>query len=261
MQIPKIFKLCFFLFLSSCFLRGNHFSQSQNFFNKGFCEKSYHSFYKINKKTKKHKKFAYEAAQSCLKKYKQANISLLFYELIYNESFKQDKFLNFKEKKELENLMAELSFSYLKDYNRAIKYYKEALKFVPAPKKKNSIQYHIAESFFYLKKYKQSAQEIESILNQDLPLKEKKKYFILKGSLLIAQKKFDEGLKFFQSLIKKYPKKESFFREYLALIYEERGDFLLAIKEIEKIEPATPFATKKIKQLYDRLKNQPGENQ
>ncbi len=261
MKILKIFSLwVFLLLLSSCFLRKNDFSLAKRFLSKGLCEKSQQSFHKIKNKTKKQKQFAYIAAEKCLKKYKNPKTSFLFYETLLSENLKQDSFLSFKEKKQIEFKLAQLSFHDLKNYRKAIKFYKESLKYVPHPQQKFFHQYQIADSFFLLGKYDQSLEEIEKALLEVGKPQDKQKAMILKGRNLISKKIFNKAIRFFERLIVEYPKKESFFREYLALIYEEKKDFSAAIREIEKIEPPTQFTRQKIQSLYERLKNQPGIN-
>ncbi len=258
MKPLKIYSFCFLLLLPSCFLRGNPFSTAKKLFSEGLCKESLQAFQKTTDKKKKHKKFAYLAARECLKKYKEPESSFLFYKVLLNEDLKKDSFLRFKEKKEIELKMAHLAFYELRNYKTAIKYYKEKLKFVPKPHEKFNIQYQMANSFFLLNKYDQSLEEIKKILLEKIRPYEKQKTKVLKGRNLIAKKKFDEAIPFFEQLIVAYPKKESFFREYLVLIYEEKKEFQAAIREVEKIQPPSSFTRQKIQSLYERLKNQPG---
>ena len=89
-------------------------------------------------------------------------------------------------------------------------------------------------------------------------LKNREKAILLKSSLLIILKDYKTAVPFFREQIEKYPEKESFFRKYLALIFENQAKILSALKELERIKPSTPFLEKKIKDLRDRLDNQPG---
>ena len=260
MKVLKIFSLSLLLLLSSCFLRRDNLSFAEKFLSKGLCNKAIKSFQKIKNKKQKQKQFAQRAAKECLEKHREPKGSFLFYESLLKENLQQPSFLSFKEEKEIEFNMAQISFYDLKNYRRAIKYYKKSLKFTPLPQEKFINQYQIADSFFRLRKYDQSIEEIGKVFSKNLKSKNKQKAMILKGRNLIAKKDFDKATLFFNDLIIEYPKKEGFFREYLALVYEEKKDFLKAIREMEKVKPPTGFTRQKIKQLYERLKNQPGVN-
>ncbi|MGI9549205.1 MAG: tetratricopeptide repeat protein [Bdellovibrionales bacterium] len=204
------------------------------------------------------KKFAYKAAALCLEKYKKPIAAALFYERLLLEQLNAPEILSFKEKKEVESSLAEIYFYDLKSYRKAIRYYKESLEFTPYPKKKYQYQYQIAKSFFLLHKYEQSLRELQGISKKLLSLEDRASIDILKSSIYIAQKNFKKAIPFLKQQIKKYPHKKSLFRESLALIYEEKKQFRLAIRELEKISPPTPFVRQKINWLYDRFRNQPG---
>lgn len=249
--------LLLLLIFSSCFLRENHFSKAQRFLRKGFCKKAHQSFLQTSLNKRKHIEFAYQAADFCLNKKAQAQEALSFYETLYFKFSRTSKILKQQDTYFLEQQIANLSFKPLNKYNKAIKYYKKILKTDAQPKQKIQAQYRIAESFFYLQKWEQASKEVAIFFKQELSLKDKQPAFILKGRLLIHQKKWKEASRLFKDLINKYPLKQNFFREYLALVYEEQKKFTLAIEEMEKIEPSSSFVKTKIQQLYQRLENQP----
>ena len=246
------------LSLSSCTLFHQSLFQPKRYLKKGFCKKSFESFQKINKQAHKHKQFAFAAAEICLKKYSKPESSFLFYDFLYNEALRGDHLLSPEEIHNLEKNLADISFVYLKKYETAIRFYKKQLKNTKNPEEIEDIKYNIAESFFHLKKYDQSLLEIDNLLEQVKNPQTTRKSFVLKGRLFLAQQKIDEAVLLFTRLIQKYPKQTKFFREYLALIYEERKEFVLAIKEMEKISPADSFVRSRIKRLQKRLDAQPG---
>ena len=61
-----------------------------------------------------------------------------------------------EEVKALTKQLAEKSFYQLKNYHKALKHYKALFSFSLSLNEKFSTQYHIAKSFFYLKKYSQA---------------------------------------------------------------------------------------------------------
>lgn len=196
-----------------------------------------------------------EWADKCLEK-QQGKAAFLIFELLLRESKKRkDSVLEIKK---WEKKLAEISFYTFKDYERALKHYTNLLEKPLNQEEKFSVQYHIAESFFYLKKYSQSLKETEKCFFDGISLDQEKAASFLKARIFMAKKNFKQALLFFEKQIKKFPEEEAFFREYLALIYELKKDFFSAINELEKIQPSNPFIRQKIKRLNDRQKEQPG---
>ena len=70
--------------------------------------------------------------------------------------------------------MADLFFYKLKNYEKALKHYVKLLIRPLNPGEKFYIQYHIAESYFHLKKYSQALMEIEKCFFKGISLSEEK---------------------------------------------------------------------------------------
>ena len=229
---------------------------SLSFFkNAGDCEKAYKKISKKASFSKKEKEKFAEQLKHCLKENKIKKAVFIF-ERLLKESQRQINSVN--EIKKWKKKLAELSFYKLKDYEKALKHYTHLLAGPLEPGEKFLIQYHIAESFFYLRKYSQALRELEKCFFDGISMEQRKQALILKGRVFIAQRQFEPALLLFEEQIKKFPKEEAFFREYLAFIYESKKEFSSAIKELEKIDSPNLFIQKKINRLADRQNNQPG---
>lgn len=162
------------------------------------------------------------------------------------------------ERKKLTRQLAETSFYKLKNYEKALKYYNALLKFSLKSEECFSAQYHIAKSYFYLKKNSQALAEIERAFFKEISMEDRKRALALKGGLFMAQNQFDKALDLFQKQKKLFPDHKNFFREYMAFIYESQKNFSLAVQELEKIEKPSLFILSQIERLKERLNNQPG---
>ena len=229
-------------------------SEFAAFFKKALsCEEVYQRV--SRRKLSKKEKGKYERrAERCLEENKR-ELAFLILERLLRNSQRQN--VNIIEIKRLEKKLARLSFM-AKDYEKALKHFTSLLKKPLEPGEKFFIQYHIAESFFYLEKYSQAMRELEKCFFKGISPKQKKKARLLKGRIFMARQQFDEALLFFQQQIEEFPEEESFFREYLALAYEFKKDFSSAVEELKKIEPSKPFIRKKIENLSSQLKNRQG---
>lgn len=244
----------YFLFISflltGCFSRVSWFSKAERALSKGDCEQAAKHFSRLLKLNLKQQKFALQAAESCEKK-KAYQPALFFYESLLPE-LKGEEALKIKEK------IAEILFYQIKDYGKALKYYDALLQEAKGIREKFDLAYQVSECFYQLKKYSQALLEVNKILKFRETLKNRQKAVLLKSSILIILKDYKTAVPFFKEQIKKYPEKEAFFRQYLALIFENQAKTLSAVRELEKIKPSTFFLEKKIRALKERLNNQPG---
>ncbi len=243
-----------FVFLSSC---SSNFNLKKldpfEFFDKSL------SCNKVYKKLSQKKLIKYERiklgqqADQCVQT-GQIKTAFLIFEKLLEESEKQSASL--REIKKWQKKLADLAFYKLQNYEKALKYYTSLLKKPLGPGEKFSIQYHIAESFFYLEKYSQTLRELKKCFFNGISKEQEKTASLLKGRVFMAQKKFNQALLFFEGQIKKFPEEENFFREYLALVYELKKDFVSAVEELKKIRPSSPFIEDKIQSLSERQNRQ-----
>lgn len=247
-QISKVLLVCFLL--TSCFSRFGAFSQAENFLLKGDCERAAKYFSRLSKLSLKEQKFAFKAAQTCEER-KSYFPAVYFYEVLLSE-VKEERALKIKK------IIAGIHFYKIKNYEGALKYYSAILKHTKETRGKFEVGYHISESFYRLKKPLQALLEVDKILDLRASLKNREKAILLKSSILMSLKDYEAAVPFFREQMEKYPKREAFFRQYLAIIFENQTKILSAIEELEKIKPSNSFLEKKIKELYKRLENQPG---
>jgi len=245
-----------FVFLLFGFL-GLFFIYSFQAFFKPFssCYKTYKTLQKINRVSLKQKtKFA-KKADLCLEKQKTQEALLILEHLLKKTEKDRGKQ---NEIKKWEKKLAQISFYKTKNYEKALKYYTRLLKRPLRPGEQFTIQYHIAESFFYLQKYSQALIELEKCFFQGLSIEKMKQALELKARIFLAEKNFDLAIELFKKQMKAFPEEEKFFREYLAFIYESKKDLLSAVAELEKIKDKDSFIQQKIQRLRQRQANQPG---
>ena len=218
------------------------------------CARFYEKVFVRN--TKKDKQSLARGAKNCLDQ-KEFQKAFQFLEVLLWEQ-KRDQ-AEVGEIKEIKLQLAEISFYKLKDYHKALKYYTSLLTTGPLQKEEAFfLQKQIAESFFSLAQYKQALRETEKGFLLDLSLKQKKAVVFLKSRILLEMKAFTQALSFFEKQIEEFPEEESFFREYKAFVYEEKKDFLSAIRELERVHPSNRFIKRKIQRLMERQESQPG---
>ena len=247
-----------FVFLAAC--SGSLQNLQKKFLNPGgffkrslSCDEMYKRTFK-KKLSKEEQKKIERQAEKCQGKDK-IKWAFLILENLLRRSQKQA--VSLMEIKRLEKKLAQLSYT-AKDYEKALKYYTSLLKKPLGPGEKFFIQYHIAESFFHLEKHSQAVRELEKCFFDGISLKQKKRASLLKGRIFMARHQFNQALLFFEKQIEEFPEEESFFREYLALIYEFKRDFPSAVRELEKIESSSPFIKQKIKNLSAQRRSRQG---
>ena len=245
----KIFYKTFFLSclfaVLSCFPN----KLSPFFKKKNNCEKKEKNLYN------KPREFILRKADLCVKQGQAKRALFILEPLLKREKLVKKKT---EETKTLIKQLADLSFYKLKNYSKALKYYNDLLKFSLKPSEKFSLQYHIAQSYFHLKKYSQALVEIKQAFSKEISIEERKRALILQGGLFMAQNQFDKASELFQKQKELFPDHKDFFREYLAFIYESQKKFSLAVQELEQIEQPSAFILDQIERLKERQNNQPG---
>ncbi len=191
-------------------------------------------------------------AEACIKKEKTKKAIFILEKLLKIERNPSPS------SKKWQRQLADLSFYKIKDYEKALKHYTDLSRQVLGTEERFFVQYHIAESFFYLKKYSQALREADKCFFDGISQEKRKQALNLKGRSLMAEGRFDLAKELFERQIEQFPEESAFLREYLAFIYESQKDFSSAIKELEKIHPSNPFIRGKINRLMERRSHQPG---
>lgn len=244
-----------FLFLTNCSWDKTIVAVKELFMKSSSCEAAQKTISKDRKLSVNVEKKLKVQADNCLKE-GEVQQSVFILEWLLKRLKKQKSRVT--EIKELEKKLAGLFFDKLRNYEKALKYYVRLLTKPLNPGEKFYIQYHIADSYFHLKKSSQALKEVEKCFFEGISISEEKQASLLKGRIFIAQQQFAPALLFFEKQIEKFPEGEDFFREYLAFVYEAKKDFLSAVKELEKIDQPNAFIREKIRRLLNRQNNQPG---
>lgn len=246
MMMKQVLTILSFLCLASCFFYPNDFKRSQSFLKKGNCKKSY-KYFSLVEWSENKKKFLIQAARICSKK--DTKIGALFYQELLLHTKNVEKKMQIQKK-----LIA--VFLKSKNYRNALVYYQKLLSQAKTDKEKADIKYKMGQVFFALNKYDQVLIEINEVLDYSISLENKKSALLLKGRTLVAKGEHEKSIEFFRDQIKSLPQFANSFFEYIAFIFEEKGQLRLAIKELEKIHPQTVFIRNKIQKLSERIKNQ-----
>ena len=242
--------------INSCFFKRSAILSFHKLVSRGQCLEAYQLFVQWGNRNEKQTQAGEQAAQECLTKHKSPKAAVQLHEALLQDYKQQNS--QFKKIKETEFKIAEISFYHLKNYKKAIRFYKKKLQYTPKPQEKPRVLYALAESFFYLNKYDQALVELGKLLQENPKTNLRGQAYLLQGRVFLEQKKSQKAILVFRQMIDHYPHKIDILREYLALAYEESKNFLLAIKELEKISVQKPFYRAKINKLYKRLKTQPG---
>jgi len=243
------------LFLTNCSWNTTVGAVKELFMKSPDCETTYQTISKGGKLSARDEKRLKTQASNCLKEGKEQRSVFILEWLLEKLKTQESRVAEIKKQ---EKKLADLFFYKIKNYERALKYYVRLLTRPLNPEEKFYIQYHIAESYFHLKKFSQALIEVDKCFFKGISLSKEKQASLLKGRIFIAQKQFAPAVLFFEKQIEKFTEEGDFFREYLAFVYEAKKDFLSAIKELEKIDQPNTFIREKIKRLLNRQNNQPG---
>ena len=126
----------------------------------------------------------FKTAELCLKENKIKKAVFILERLFEKDGVTGVKL---KDRKALAKKLAKISFYQLKDYNKALKYYDFLLKAPLEPGEKFSIQYSIAQSFYYLEKFSQALIEIEKCFFEGISMEERKQAVLLKAWVLLLK--------------------------------------------------------------------------
>ena len=161
---------------------------------------------------------------------------------------RQEKEKNFLAALKITRKLAWISFYDLKNYELALQYYTRLLtKYRLNPAEQFLFKLRTAESFFYLGKFKQAELEIQGL--KPVNMSQEKKLLFLHSRIVLALQDLDRALELFYLQIKKYPQEESFFKEYISLVYEMKRDFISAAKALQDSDSSHPFIKRRIQSL------------
>ncbi len=167
------------------------------------------------------------------------------------------------ERLQAEAQVAHIEFEDLTHYDVAIAEYSKLLQLKHTDEEGFEYQFNVAKAYFQLNNFYQSGVEIDELLQRKLNEDQKFEVLLFKANLNLTEKKLEPALKVYNSLLADYPERAKKENVPLALsvCYEEKGDFLKAIKilnELKSSYPSPDFLEVKIKRLEIRAANLPG---
>lgn len=164
---------------------------------------------------------------------------------------------------EAQKQLASLYFESLQDYDRAAVEYSKLATSSRLESEKAEHKLSVARSYYYIGNYFQTLSEITEILKLKSNQETEFHALLLNGNVFVAQKKFVEAAKIFQSLSDRFPEKSLLENVHLvlSLSFEESGDFkkaLATLESIKEIYQPKEYLDLRIKRIQERAKNQPG---
>lgn len=168
-----------------------------------------------------------------------------------------------KERVESQKQIALIYFNNLQNYQQAIVEFSKLQEMPHSDLEEAQYQMDLARADYYLNNLFQAQSEIDSLLKLKSDENVRFGALMLKGNILVAEKKFSAAADIFRDLIEKYPEKatQENVALTLAVCYEENNDFKSAIKVLEqyrgKYNPPE-YIELRIKKLQERMRNAPG---
>ncbi|MBX3040304.1 MAG: tetratricopeptide repeat protein [Bdellovibrionaceae bacterium] len=140
-----------------------------------------------------------------------------------------------KEREQAQKDLANVAFDNLNDYEMAAAEYSRLLGLNLPFAEKAKFQIALARSYFYLGEFEQSESEIDALLKERLQDSTRFSAMTLKGNILVSKKMFGAAAEIYQRVLKEFPdrSREENVALQLAVCYEEDQDFRSAIHVLE----------------------------
>lgn len=158
--------------------------------------------------------------------------------------------------------IVQIYLEHLNDYEKSIAELGKLIPIESDPKIRVGLRVKLARAHYHMKKFFQALAEIEESLKSKEGQEQEFEILLLKANVLTADKRYQEAVAVFNSLMMKDRKlaiKEN-VPLALAACYEEMKEFALALELLETIRPEYPvpeYVDLRVKRLKDRAKNQP----
>ena len=161
----------------------------------------------------------------------------------YKKALKYYKFIvlysqNSDERYQAQKKIAQIVFENQSDYKRSIIEYSRLVEITKKNKEKFFFRKQIAEAYYFLNQFFQSESEIELLMAEKPNDQEKYDLQLLKGNIKLATKKVDEAIEIYSYLLNRYPEKSNKdnIALQLAVCYEEKKDFARAIEVLDEMK-------------------------
>jgi tetratricopeptide (TPR) repeat protein len=135
-----------------------------------------------------------------------------------------------KERSEAQRHLAEIYFERLTDYDQAVLEYNRLLELPHGEKEGIDFRMNIAKSYFYLNKFSQAEAELDMVLRNNSNDTIHFDANLLKANIHLATRNLDGAIEIFKMLMQRFPEqsREEHVGLSLAVCYEEKNDFKLA---------------------------------
>jgi tetratricopeptide (TPR) repeat protein len=138
--------------------------------------------------------------------------------------------------------LAEIFYEKLNDYNQSVVEYQRLLQANPSKEEAADFQLRLAKSYFYLANFDQAIAETQEYLGHGPAPAKEFEFLMLKADSLLAQKRVDEALTTYDQIEKQFGEKRDISEVKLnkSLAFEEKSDWDRAVSELESIKNTYP---------------------
>ncbi len=134
-------------------------------------------------------------------------------------------------------------FDHLSDYKAAVLEINKYLMMTEDPREIVEYKIKLARAYYYQNNFAQAQNETEEFLNKNPTSDQKFEMLNLKANIYLAQKDYQSGISILTSIIKDYPERatKDNLGLTLSVAYEEMRDFKAAIETLQKLRETHPM--------------------
>ncbi|MEQ1876329.1 MAG: tetratricopeptide repeat protein [Bdellovibrionia bacterium] len=147
-----------------------------------------------------------------------------------------------QERRDSQKHIAEIYFERLTDYDQSVVEYNRLLA-LPHGKKENAdYRMSIAKAYFYLNRFSQADAELDLVIRNDPVGPVLFDANLLRANISLSTRKIDSAIEIFKALMEKFPQqaKDEHVGLSLAVCYEEKNDFKAARQVLNGIRDLYP---------------------
>jgi tetratricopeptide (TPR) repeat protein len=138
--------------------------------------------------------------------------------------------------------LAELYYEKLSDYTQAVVEYQRLIQANPSREEAAEYKLKLGRSYFYLANFDQAISEAQEFLANNTGVRKKFEFLMLKADSLLAEKKTDDAIEAYKIIEKEFGQSNdlSDVKLNMSLAYEEKKDWDNAVRELEEIKSTYP---------------------
>lgn len=164
---------------------------------------------------------------------------------------------------EAQKQIAEVLFSNLNDYPKAVLEINRLLTMVEDVKERAALKVKLARAYYYQNNFPQAENEVNEFLRTAQDEQIRFEMMMLKGNIALAQKDLLKAIEIYKEVARQFPKRavQENVSLTLAICYEENRDYknaILTLETLKKTHPVPEYIDVRIKRLMERQKNAPG---